>query len=227
MMCRAKDGDGVALLACLAVGAGACGGTLAAHLQNTASGRCAAVTCQAGEVCNPQDGLCWCGGVICDPDTICDPTLGQCASRSPCTDVECESGEACDLNSGTCVCGTGAHCTGGKSCVQGSCVDLCFGLHCEGGQSCYAGLCRCGSSVGPICNSNELCQGGTCLSDAMCVGVSCRMNQICNATDGRCHCATWDGPVCLGSSACLVYDSGSGLVWDGGFDGGVLGFCSE
>jgi hypothetical protein len=95
----------MALLVGLALGMASCGSP-EAHLQDAGQDaglwRCAAVTCSMGNACDPEDGVCKCGTVICGSTSFCDSVLHQCTGTN-CTGVVCDAGEACDPTTGTCA----------------------------------------------------------------------------------------------------------------------------
>ena len=210
-----------------------CDGTL----QQCVSDVCTNYNCSNGNSCVPVNGApqCQCGGTVCGASQICDQILHQCISSLPCENVLCPGGETCDTTSGNCVCGDAPGCMNGQACVPdaGCQNDPCYGLHCSGaGMACYAangvGTCRCGNSMGPACNQDEICQGNACVISALCTNVICSPGNVCSAQDGRCHCAAVDGPICTGASTCVLYFPGSGLSLPNGEaypDSGIIGLC--
>ncbi len=208
----------------------AAGQTCSGTLQQCVSDSCTNVNCTNGNSCTPSDGVCRCGGTICGADQLCDQISHQCFSAPKCQDILCPGGESCDSTTGGCACGTSAGCIDGQACNGGICTaDPCFGLHCSGaGMACYAGVCRCGGSTGPACNQDEVCAGNACVLSAKCNGTSCTPGNVCSASDGQCHCAAPDGPICIGGSTCTFYFPNSGLVPPNGAsypDSGILGYC--
>src|SRR5687768_9397115 len=72
------------------------------------------VRCDAPLVCDPDDGVCKCGGrggVKCPEGFLCDAIANTCLSTR-CADVDCQGGTSCDVNDGKCKCGG----TGGDLC---------------------------------------------------------------------------------------------------------------
>ncbi len=65
--------------------------TLALNIGACESGPCDEVTCGAGQMCAPSDGLCHCGvastgavGPVCAPDDTCQPDLAVCMPAAVC-----------------------------------------------------------------------------------------------------------------------------------------------
>ncbi len=150
---------------------------------------CAALSCDAGEIC--RDGAC----------------------RAPCDDVVCPLGQECRL--GVCLdaCETAPpSCDAGYVCSRGVCVERCDvctvsgnGL-CGDGQACDSalGLCVDGGCAGVACAGGEVCRAGQCV-DA-CAGAACPDEQACVA--GR----------CVGLASGAGGQGGSGLGVGGGIN---------
>jgi hypothetical protein len=196
--------------------------TCNATLQACVSNACASTpACTNGQACDPADGVCKCGAAPCAAGELCDPNSQTCQGTAACIGVVCPAGMSCDSSDGSCRCG-GAACSTGEGCIDGGCaVDPCFGVNCTGastpgtpGNSCYGGICRCGGADGPVCDTGQLCVGGTktCQPAALCEGTSCEPGAICGPSDGLCHCGAIDGPVCAGGAICVLVATGG----DGG-----------
>lgn len=171
--------------------------------EEVAYGLCYQVSCDEGMECDANDGLCKCGGTLCQEGDICS-TEGapQCVSAR-CHFVECSNGNRCDESTGECVCGE-TSCEGDERCVADQrCVIgevSCEGVSCTAGMSCdpEVGICSCG---GAICEADESCVEGSCVTD-LCLGVNCSLHSICDPVDGSCHCGSISGPLCEHGEAC-------------------------
>src|SRR5262249_52917563 len=104
------------------------------------------VRCEAPLTCDPDDGVCKCGGhggVRCPDMFVCDSATNTCQSTR-CNNVDCsqQPGTSCDRFDGVCKCGG----TGGKLCdasqhcdpIAKSCVPevLCGQKACGKNRSC-------------------------------------------------------------------------------------------
>jgi len=201
------------LAALLVLGAGC------SETEEITYGLCHQVACDAGMECDPADGVCKCGGTICQEGDFCS-TEGEprCVS-SRCEFVECSNGNRCDEGSGDCVCGETScsgeeRCVGDRRCVVGE--MSCEGVSCSEGMRCdpEVGACTCD---GALCEANESCLEGSCVED-LCLGVNCSLFSVCDPTDGSCHCGSLSGPLCEHGEACgLLASVEAGDVEDAPF----------
>ncbi|MCB9520528.1 MAG: hypothetical protein H6698_09165 [Myxococcales bacterium] len=173
---------------------------------------CATVECAEGERCNPDTGVCFRPGVLCDPCTTsedCGDENDLCLTladadrsnicASDCTDTECPEGYFCATVNG----GTETF----QQCVPSllTCVDRCVDVVCEvEGETCdpRTGLCSAGDGPCAPCSSNFDCGG----EEDLCLGLRggpCATNTDCEVGE-RCDTGA---QVCVGSfcgSDCLL-----------------------
>lgn len=170
------------------------------------------VSCEAPLSCDPNDGICKCGGrggVICPDGFACDPVANTCQSRR-CAGVDCSDkpGTSCDVLDGLCKCGGtgGLVCGATELCNANAkaCVPRvnCNEIACPRNTTCDAatGRCKCG---GAECMPGQACSIGmnnqrTCVADA-CTGVTCTGANVCDSNDGLCKC---NDVVCQSGEAC-------------------------
>jgi hypothetical protein len=74
------------------------------------------------------------------------------------------------------------------------------GTSCPQGETCVAGQCAPETCAGSICNADEVCQQGRCLSRE-CVGVQCPGTQLC--VDGNCYLKACGDDACGVNEACV------------------------
>jgi uncharacterized protein (TIGR03382 family) len=168
------------------------------------------VVCDDANTCDPEDGVCKCGGVggvICAAGSTCDVNTNTCVSTR-CKDVVCAAGTACDVFDGKCKCGGtgGTECADGTQCdpVAKACIPLvdCRVTACPANQDCDAatGQCLCGAAA---CSTGEVCAvsagGGRSCAPSPCAGVNCSGATACDPVDGQCKC---NGAVCGGGETC-------------------------
>lgn len=170
------------------------------------------VQCTAPLLCDPEDGVCKCGGrggVECGTGEACDATANVCVSTR-CASVDCQDkpGTSCDVNDGQCKCGG----TGGTVCGEGQICNP-LSVHCEVSVDCSTrscplnqtcdtgtGQCSCG---GQSCTAGQTCSVGEdgskrCV-DSACTGVACVGANACDSADGLCKC---NGVVCVNGQTC-------------------------
>ncbi|MGB0714419.1 MAG: hypothetical protein ACPGXK_00980 [Phycisphaerae bacterium] len=176
-----------------------------------AGGACAGtdVVCNAGEVCDPADGVCkeCLGDGDCNDDNLCtDDTCesgtcvftnntevcddaDNCTENDVCaggscagTDIVCNPGATCDPADGICKeCVVDEDCTDGNVCTDDACVDNAC-VFTDNSDAC---------DDGDNCTENDVCAGGTCAGS----NVVCDSGQTCDPTDGVCK-------ECLGDGDC-------------------------
>ena len=111
------------------------------------------------------------GGVVCSGSAgVCNETTGQC--------VQCMTNSDC---------GSGKECNGNNQCIV---PDACAGVTCSGGKSCIDGTC--------VCPSNQVDNNGTCEAPN-CVngGVECGSGETCNTSTKVCEAVTDPLSLCL------------------------------
>lgn len=182
----------------------ACGGETITKTET----RCSEVECRADFVCDEDDGLCKCGGLVaCEEGDVCvlEPAPHCVAER--CAFASCDRGQSCLAETGECACGQ-TPCEEDEYCVEGACVapDRCVETTCGEGMRCDPadGSCKCD---GIVCDADERCLEGVCTADR-CAGVNCGANSSCNPEDGACHCGGLDGSICSSGEACVEGDDG-------------------
>lgn len=172
-------------------------------------------TCTNGECMD----ACAAMGTPCGTNQkCCDIGNGIYACRDTSSDkLNCGScGHACSTTganaciNGQCACGSGAECTGGRTCCSNSCKDTnndvyncgTCGNACGVGLTCSGGQCMCGSTA---CQFGESCCGNYCanlqtdVSNCGECGNNCGTGNGCSG--GQCTCGT-SGQVCRGDFDC-------------------------
>jgi hypothetical protein len=156
--------------------------------------------------------------------TCCDVGVGVFACRTTGTDMlNCGScGRACSSTganaclNGQCACGSGAECTGGRTCCSNSCKDTnndvyncgSCGNACGVGLTCSGGQCMCGSAV---CGFGESCCGNYCanltteITNCGECGNNCGTGNGC--AGGNCTCGS-SGQSCRGTFDCGLIPMG-------------------
>lgn len=168
---------------------------------------CAGVSCQPGETCDNDDGLCKCGGAAgraCTSEESCNPQTFLCELLDRCRLVSCTRGMTCDPSDGACrcagivVCGEGEVCDAqAQACVA---TDRCANTTCPAGLACDPadGACKCG---GVALEPGTRCVDGALQSD-VCASVACTGGESCDPADGLCKCGGAGGPVCVYGQTC-------------------------
>ena len=150
--------------------------------------------------------------------TCCDVGGGVFACRTTATDLlNCGAcGRACSTTganaclNGQCACGSGAECTGGRTCCSNSCKDTANDVYncgtcgnaCGVGLTCSGGQCMCGTAA---CGFGESCCGNYCanlttdITNCGECGNNCGTGNGCSG--GDCTCGT-SGTVCQGDFDC-------------------------
>lgn len=180
---------------------------------------CASRQCESPLVCDPDDGVCKCGGrggVTCPNNFVCDSATNTCQSLR-CKGVDCsmQPGTSCDVVDGTCKCGGtgGSTCAANETCNPASkqCEPplSCTQVACPKNQTCDQtdGKCKCGTAT---CAAGQFCSidgsGKTCIND-LCTGVKCSGATRCDQADGYCKC---NGTICQSGEACSCPSGGDG-----------------
>ncbi len=174
----------------------------------------------SGRVCS--DGVC--GFADCAFDAQCGTRIcvgGQCAPNVPCIrDTDCDDGALCVDNAcrppcqSDDECGLGIGGIGLNACVDGECLQRCFGdATCFGGGVCEGNVC-----VEEECFEAEDCDGENVLCDAgRCASfVPCQDDAGCFDPNLRCDLEADPArcvqrPVCRNDAACGI----SGICLDG------------
>jgi hypothetical protein len=195
----------LASAAVMAVLAASCGGT-----NNLCESK--NVRCEDPLQCDPEDGLCKCGGAggtVCQTGFACDTATNTCLS-SRCAGVSCASrpGTSCDMLDGICKCGG----TGGQLCEDEQVCNPttkqcqpkadCSEVACGTNQNCDpdTGLCMCGQG---FCEAGHTCaiapDGSRLCVEDRCTGVNCLGGTSCDPADGTCKC---NGVACTAGQVC-------------------------
>lgn len=155
------------------------------------SAACEFVSCDRGQTCDSETGLCQCGAEVCGEDERC---VGEvCTKQERCEGVSCPTGTICDSQDGRCKCGEEV-CEASEICIDEACVlDRCSGVSCGANSRCDPddGICRCGSGS-LICTTGEAClevEGAlACAISTKCDLVTCLGGTLCDPEDGLCRC---------------------------------------
>lgn len=155
--------------------------------------------CGAGQRCDVAVHVCTSG---CDStascqalaaDLVCNPTTHQCEQGGQCGTLNpCPSPQVCV--SGTCrapdeTCTFDYQC-GGKTCVDGRCVDRCSVSNpCPIGQSCTSGFCQDSTSGSCNCTASQICDQNVCrnvcTTDDTCGAGNFCDHGVCRVDDRR------------------------------------------
>ncbi|MDW8361883.1 MAG: MopE-related protein [Myxococcales bacterium] len=163
-------------------------------------GRCAGVTCEGDQVCDPTTGSCvdLCTGVSCDAGFAC--LRGRCVEDNcygrgcppgqrcraglcepdPCAAVACAPTQFC--RDGACIDACPVRCPTGTVCRDGSCVDDPCDGRCAASERCVDGRCV-RDTCSPPCGSGRVCRGGSCVDDP-CADIRCPAGTRC--VEGSC-----------------------------------------
>jgi hypothetical protein len=125
----------------------------------------------------------------------------------------CCSGTCSSLGTNQNCAACGNACTGGQSCVNGTCQCPSGQAICPGGTTCCPTTQACCNGV--CCNAGEGCNGGACVAARVCRGDYCTgtVNQCPSQCD--CFATTEGGSLCLddtsvgvvcGTNACMSSD---------------------
>jgi len=166
-----------------------------------------------GELCLEAS----CDGVMRVPEQYCQAEVCVPPLAESCTPYACTGGQC-----GT-SCSVDAECTGGASCIGGTCLALPDGAACRLASQCASGLCDngfCCQGPGPCCGDASTCTGlagaAVCRDSSTCEGV--RIAGVCGA-DHQCRAVEVASPdACLGQScggsSCVNLEGGE-LVLEG------------
>jgi hypothetical protein len=123
----------------------------------------------------------------CGRDGTCD---GQGACRKYPVGMQCmpgsctgsmETGASLCTAAGTCQAGTTKMCTGGHTCMNGSCASMCNADgECQTGFFCDNKTCQVKRPAGATCSATNQCASGFCV-DGVCCNTAC--DQTCYACD--------------------------------------------
>ncbi|HCF57637.1 MAG TPA: hypothetical protein DFS52_06540 [Myxococcales bacterium] len=155
--------------------------------------KCDAVTCGAGESCDPSTGVCACSPGSCLAPKVCGADR-QCIEL--CAGVICEAGEACDPKSGACACSEDS-CPADGFCdpTTSRCTTRCTEGACAPGDRCEpaTGVCRCDPEV--CTGSLGACDPRTNHCTSHCELVDCAQGETCEPASGECRCVRGLVPV--------------------------------
>lgn len=171
------------------------------------------VRCDAPLSCDPDDGVCKCGGrggVVCPEGAACNADTNTCLSNR-CAGVNCQNfpGTSCDVFDGVCKCGGpgGTVCAENQVCnpatKQCQAAGSCSEVACSANEVCDPNTveCKCGQATcgeGQACTVNQTTNARECVND-LCFGVQCLGNTTCDPADGRCKC---NGTACAPGQVC-------------------------
>ncbi len=141
------------------------------------------------------------GGGGADGEALCDCPFGEeCSDDGRCVSI-CGEVPVCVFGGTARCCGTDLVCSDG-SCVT-DCGDAieCNGACCGDSEMCFDGACvtecpdpsrLCGEGNELCCDSGEACIGGGCvpLGDDCKGGEDCEIDELCEASLGRCISAS-------------------------------------
>jgi hypothetical protein len=150
------------------------------------NGYCVPIACAAckdTERCVDDKCVAKCAGVSCEAHERCEPTTGRCIDDS-CVTKGCPSGEVCigyACQKNPC---DGVSCAGGEMCIAGSCIKTCDDVTCKDGEVCKQGQCVAKDPCeGYPCAENFICKvtsdGSRKCEPDPCRVVSCLPGQIC------------------------------------------------
>lgn len=186
---------------------------------------CAHCGCSDGEICDCDDGDKCNGQETCQSLECVAGTAPNCVLGNSCFDYSCDPDTGCvstpdDSNScddnnmcngaetcqgGLCINGTALNCTSNNPCIDGSCIPA-TGCH-------YANNNANSCEDGNMCNGQESCSNGVCMSGVPldCNDTNMCTNDTCNAATGCQHTAV----VCEDSNACTAdsCDPATGCVF--------------
>ncbi|MGI5865508.1 MAG: hypothetical protein ACOX6T_26090 [Myxococcales bacterium] len=155
--------------------------------------KCDAVSCSAGETCEPSTGLCACSPGSCPAPQVCGVDR-RCVEL--CAGVTCEAGETCNPKSGACECSEES-CPSNRFCdpTTSRCATRCTEGSCAPGDRCEpaTGVCRCDPEV---C-TGELgaCDPRTNHCTNLCKLVDCPEGETCEQATGECRCTEGSCPA--------------------------------
>ena len=149
---------------------------------------CAGVSCGAGQVCRPSDGMC--------VANTCDANPSECSSTEFCVNGSCAAN----------LC-AGVSCPAVQFCKAGNCTNSCANVHCNSGEKCTGGACVADRCAGVLCNAGRVCDpaDGTCKTDMCTASIQCGRNSVCDPLTGQCV-----------QNPCLGIDCPQGQICDQG-----------
>jgi hypothetical protein len=141
-----------------------------------------------------------------------------CCQGNTC--VEGFAPEACGVSGMACTrclpgetCSNSGWCEGGGSCGPSTCGGCCSGSICQPGSA--ADACGAGGAACTVCPGGQICQAGTCRSEATCdpstCASGCCSGTRCMAGNSASACGTGGGActTCSGGDTCVAGSCGS------------------
>lgn len=175
-----------------------CTGNASCAAGSVCTGNGCTATCSTDATC-PKGETCQLG--LCSPPGTTPGPVKECTTSPDCgaADKTCNAGvcETCGGNAGPCPCATSTDCSGGLTCVAGSCTapqNTCkYSSECEDNKICAEGQCLASCAAAP-CSDGFTCDKGVCKPTPGGPGTP--------ACTGDAQCTSAEAPNCVGG-ACV------------------------
>jgi|GEM_PF-3198751 len=138
----------------------------------TTSNNYQGANCTGGRICVGGSCACQTGQILCGGNCINPQTSNtNCGAKGSCNNTSssnanyqgasCTGGQTC--MSGSCACSEGISCVSGQQCSSGACVCMTSSAGCSGGvNNTCTNASHCGR-CGNACTGNRICSGGECV----------------------------------------------------------------